>query len=167
MVPFKQILVATDFGPAADRALAYGADLARRFGATLHVVNVVDNVSALVTPIAPSPIDLGTVQKEAEHEARERLRLLLLRECPDLDAKEALLVSHRPAFAILDYARESDIDLIVAGTHGRSGLSDLFLGSVAQKLVRSATCPVLTTHALEATPEPVAVAAPAVGVTVV
>jgi nucleotide-binding universal stress UspA family protein len=58
-----------------------------------------------------------------------------------------VLAAHSPAQAILDYGREAGADLIIAGTHGRSGVSGFFMGSVAQKIVRTAPCPVLTVHA--------------------
>jgi nucleotide-binding universal stress UspA family protein len=129
--------------------LKYAADLTRQCNATLHVVHVVDNLSAQISPLPPPVMDYGRLQVEMEMEARERLRDLLRRECPDIDARQLVLTSHLPATTLLNYARDAGIDLIVTGTHGRSGMSSLLLGSVAQKLVRSAPCPVLTTRAIE------------------
>ena len=147
MTPFTHILVATDFGPAADRALAYACELAKAYACKLEVLHVVDDLTSLVASIPTPSIDLGRMQVEMEEEAMERLRALVRRECPTSDAMPVTLTSHTPAFAILSYARDEKVDLIVVGTHGRSGLSNFFIGSVAQKIVRSAPCPVLTLHA--------------------
>jgi universal stress protein A len=147
VTPFTHILVATDFGPAADRALACACELAKAYSCRLQVLHVVDDLTSLVASIPTPSIDLGRMQTEMEEEAMERLRALIRRECPTSNATPVILTSHTPAFAILSYARDEKVDLIVAGTHGRSGFSSLFIGSVAQKLVRSAPCPVLTVHA--------------------
>jgi nucleotide-binding universal stress UspA family protein len=93
-------------------------------------------------------MDSGELQMTLENEARANLAELL--PYPDRSALHAHLditVSDSPAQAILAYARDAQIDLIIAGTHGRRGLAHFFMGSVAQELVRSATCPVLTIRA--------------------
>lgn len=148
MIAIKNILVATDFGEPAEAALRYGEELARKFDATLHVLNVVDDVAAHVSVASGLPLALDEVQAQLEGEAIESLRALLPE--PDrsaLHAKLFTLTSPAPAAAIVAYARDADIDLIVIGTHGRHGLSHFFLGSVAQHVSRSASCPVLTVRA--------------------
>ena len=89
-------------------------------------------------------------------EALVHLEVMLRRERLDVDATPVVLISGAPAEAILEHAEHSGADLLLAGTHGRSGWSGLLLGSVAQKLVRSARCPVLIAHApdLEMVPAP-------------
>jgi nucleotide-binding universal stress UspA family protein len=91
---------------------------------------------------APS---LGRIQAEAEAAARVRLEALVSDEDRRvLHAKTIVVSSLWPARAILDYAREAHVDAVVLGTHGRSKVSQMFMGSVAEKVVRHAPCPVLT-----------------------
>jgi nucleotide-binding universal stress UspA family protein len=145
MVTLKSILVATDFSEPSDTALTYGRELASRFGATLHVLHVAENIY-VTTYGAEAYVAMGpNLQKELEDAARARLDELVI----DSDrsgpvTKPIVLTSSSPAFAIVDYAGENGIDLIVMGTHGRGALAHLLMGSVAEKVVRLAPCPVLT-----------------------
>ena len=147
----RNIMVATDFGEAASRALQYGLEFARAFRATVHVVHVADNLAASAAAAVGSPlIDLGAAQASVDDEARRTLAALTTTdEIPALDVHPTLLCDHQPAKALLSFAREKDADLIIIGTHGRGGLAEFFLGSVAQRVVRSAPCPVLTVRAVE------------------
>lgn len=145
MITLKRLLVATDFGDAADSALRYGRALARGFGAELHVLHVIDNVFARsmtgygYAAIAP------TVQEDLERAARRQTEVLLGDDDRrDLRAVAATVTSLAPAEAIVEYARARAIDLIVIGTHGRGAVAHLFLGNVAERVVRMAPCPVLT-----------------------
>jgi nucleotide-binding universal stress UspA family protein len=89
--------------------------------------------------------DLDTLQKEIESSARSAIAELVTDEDrAKLGAQEAVVAALSPADAILDYARDRTIDVIVIGTQGRTGLSRLVMGSVAEKIVRGAPCPVLT-----------------------
>jgi nucleotide-binding universal stress UspA family protein len=145
MIVLKNILVATDFGEAADVALMYGRELARTFGSTLHMMHVVDDVAARVVGFPEYAPSLGRIQAEAEAAARVRLEALVSDEDRRvLHAKTIVVSSLWPARAILDYAREAHVDAVVLGTHGRSKVSQMFMGSVAEKVVRHAPCPVLT-----------------------
>ena len=146
MIALKHILVATDFSEPSDVALAYGRELARAFHATLELLHVVDDLSArsMEYPLYP---DLGPAQEEAEATALSKLESCLSEEDRQvLDARAVVLTSTSPASAIADYARDVTprIDVIVMGTHGRAGMAHLFMGSVAEKVVRTAPCPVLT-----------------------
>jgi nucleotide-binding universal stress UspA family protein len=89
-------------------------------------------------------MDLSRLQAELEADAHDKLAALLDPPLRQAGATPVVLTSSRPASAILSYAANANIDLIVAGTHGRTGFADLFMGSVAQQLVRMAACPVLT-----------------------
>jgi nucleotide-binding universal stress UspA family protein len=89
-------------------------------------------------------MDLSGVQTESENDAQRKLSAMLDNEPRASGTLTAVLTSSRPASAILAYAGDAHIDLIVAGTHGRSGFADMFMGSVAQEIVRKAPCPVLT-----------------------
>ena len=144
MIALKHILVATDFGEAADAALAYGRELARTFDATLHVLNVADDAFVRLGGDAYIAV-LPELQKGIEEGARKQLDQLLIDNDPNpIPVKKAVLTSTAPAAAIVQYARDTTIDLIIVGTHGRPGLAHLLMGSVAEKVVRTAPCPVLT-----------------------
>jgi len=144
----KRILVPTDFSETADKALAYAKDLATRIGASLHLVHVFKDPYA-VSACAPevyTPVP-AEVRERAMEEVRERLLERL-----DADEEQQFrgsrgVVRGLIAPQIVDYAENQDIDLIVIGTHGRRGVAHLLLGSVAEHVVRTAACPVLTVRA--------------------
>jgi nucleotide-binding universal stress UspA family protein len=145
MIALKNILVATDFSEPAEAALLYGRTLARTFDATLHVLHVIGNISALAYGAEAYAVALPDLQHEAEAAARKALDGLVIDNDPHpLAVRRMLLISNAPASAIVDYAQREPIDLIITGTHGRGGMSRLLLGSVAERVVRTAPCPVLT-----------------------
>ena len=150
MIALKHILVATDFGDASKSALAYGRDLARTFGATLHVATVVDNLMARSMVVSTYTGDLEGVQEQMEADAEVQLRSLI----SDDDRARFAVKLHRitdisPATALTAYAAQEHIDLILMGTHGRRGMSRMFLGSVAERVVREAPCPVMVVRSPE------------------
>jgi nucleotide-binding universal stress UspA family protein len=147
----KNIVVATDFGSAASRALQYGVEFAKSFGARLHIVHVSDDIAARAVPaIGLPPIDLGRAQESIDQEARRTLGTLVTTEdMRTIDVRPVVLRDMEPGRALLAYARQIEADLIVIGTHGQGGLAEFFLGSAAQRVVRSAPCPVLTVRADE------------------
>jgi nucleotide-binding universal stress UspA family protein len=147
MMTLKNILVATDFSEASTTAQVYGRELARRFHATLHVLHVVEDVAARLVTASGLPYDLSSVQAELEATAQKRLRETL----PDDEAAgvptlRVQVTAASPARTIVEYAADHAIDLIVVGTHGRGPVAHFFLGSVAERVVRIASCPVLTVH---------------------
>ena len=150
MIALKKVLVATDFGPAAESALRYGRALAREFGAELRILHIVDNLFArAITGYGYAGIP-SSVQEDLELAGRRQTEALLQDDDRrDLHATAATLTSMSPADAIADYARHHRIDLVIAGTHGRGAVAHLFLGSVAERLVRVAPCPVLTVRSPE------------------
>lgn len=144
MIALKNVLVATDFEEASDAALAYGRDFARTFGATLHVLHVVDELAARMIGTESYVIDVVRFQEEIEQAARKRLEALVTDDDRrTLHAKAVTRMSATPANAIVAYAAEAAIDLVIVGTHGRGGMAHLFVGSVAERVVRTASCPVL------------------------
>jgi len=161
MIAFNNILVATDFSESSDSALAYGRALARRLDATLHVVHVVGNLTGLAGGAGGLPPALPDIQQELENTARKQLDDLLASPENNDELSMAnrvlknLVVSNAAAQAIVEYARQEPIDLIVTGTHGRGAVSHMLLGSVAERVVRVAPCPVLTVRHVEATTPPV------------
>ena len=152
VIALKNVLVATDFGEPSASALRYGAELARRFGASLHVLHVLDDLSAQLTPWAVAGVAVTMDEWQTSAEVRAQASLEALIPASDraaIHAQFRVLVDRSPANAILAYARDQLIDLVIIGTHGRHGLSYFFLGSVAQHVARLAPCPVLTVRATE------------------
>lgn len=148
MPAIKGILVPTDFSGASLHALAYARELANAFGASLHVLHVVENPfapGAFMEMYTPPPGDyVGTLERESN----ERLQRLLTAE--EQSRYAAVLTTRIGAAAqqILDHLREHDaIDLVVMSTSGRGGVARLMMGSVTDRIVRGAPCPVLTIHA--------------------
>ncbi len=141
----RHILVPTDFSPSAEAALDHAVSLADRFGATLHLLHVVHETNTDLYGLGDAEVHIDRLRKEAESTAQDRLAEL----APDMAAREVhTAVARHPdgdvVGAIEEYVRESAIDLVVMGTHGRRGLGRLVLGSVANRLVRRGVAPVLT-----------------------
>ena len=137
-VRLKNILYATDFSPAAEKALPFALQIARRYEATLHVLHV---VRPSVYPLVPPA---GWVQMEKEEEAsrnqsRKELEAQLEGLAHDIMFKEGDVWER-----IQEAVREKEIDLLVIGTHGRRGLEKTALGSIAEQALRRASCATLT-----------------------
>ncbi|MCL9816924.1 universal stress protein [Natronocalculus amylovorans] len=136
---YDSILIPTDGSPAADAACEHGLNLAERYGATVHALYVIDG-SMYASLEAGADVVLDSLKTEGERAVgaiedagRER------------GVTVTTAVSHgAPHAQILEYADESDVDLIVMGTHGRTGLNRYLLGSVTERVVRSSDVPVLT-----------------------
>ena len=144
MILLKNILVATDFGEASDAALSYGRDLARTYGATLHAVHVAENVLARYADDGTLAL-LPQLQNDIDEAARKRMvRLVTDEDRTMLHAKPVVLSAVGTAEAIVEYAKKYNVDVIVMGTHGRGAFAHLLMGSVAERVVRTAPCPVLT-----------------------
>ena len=141
MILLNHVLVATDFGEASDAALSYGRALARTFGATLHLLHVTENVYLKAVGTDTYSVVFPELQRDVDDEARGKLKDRIDQDTP---TEMALLTSNAPAASIVDYAKTHQIDLIVVGTHGRGAVAHLLMGSVAEKVVRTAPCPVLT-----------------------
>ena len=145
MIALEKILVATDFSEPSEAALAYGRELARNFSSMLLVVHAVDDIIARSAGTDGFVFADPALQDQIEATARTRVESLLSDEDREvLRAEAAVIVSNTPAYAIVDYAQKANVDLIVMGTHGRGAVAHLLLGSVAERVVRTAPCPVLT-----------------------
>lgn len=139
---FSKILLPTDFSDHANEALGYAASLAQQHGASLTLVHAYD-VVPYVLPEGPLLDDvqvreLQTALEKQLQKQKEQAR------ATGVSQVAALLLQGQPANEIVRVADEQGFDLIVMGTHGRTGLSHLLLGSVTEKVVRRASCPVLT-----------------------
>ena len=152
---FAHILVPTDFSPQSDAALACAKELARQCGARLSLLHVITD-----------PRATGLWAPDVYVPASREMQATFLREAT-ARLENAVSAEERAFFHVLldarigpaaecirDFAREHDVDLIVMGTHGRTGLAHLLLGSVAERVLRSAPCPVMATRAdVHQTPE--------------
>ena len=146
MIKIINVLVATDFSDTSESALNYGREFARTFGATLHVLHVVENAVMWAGPEATG-IDFMQLQAELEAGARNTLnRIVTTADREQLRAVTAVRTGNSPAFEIAAYAKAEGIDLILMGTHGRGTMGRLLMGNVAEKVVRIAPCPVMTVH---------------------
>jgi nucleotide-binding universal stress UspA family protein len=160
MDSIKAILVPIDFSPASKRALRYACTLADRFDASIHLMHVLYNpymMGAFMDVYGP-PADYW---EDVEQQARAELETLLTAGEKTKYSAVFVTVMGTPPHEILEYLKERPaIDLVVMGTHGRGGISRLLMGSVADKVVRAAECPVITVHPQEAhEPKPAAEAA--------
>jgi nucleotide-binding universal stress UspA family protein len=144
MIKVANVLVATDFGKASESALAYGREFARTFGARLHVLHVVENPMVWAGSESAG-IDLVRMQKDLEDAAAQQMdRLLTAEDRQQLRAVSVIRTGRSTAVEIVSQAKLADIDVIIMGTHGRTAVNHLLMGSVAEKVVRLAPCPVLT-----------------------
>ncbi len=142
MITLKKILVPTDFSDFSERALRYACALVEQFDAELHLLHVFQEV----TWYSPEAVGIYTRDEyqKWKSQAAESLSKVL---DANWSAGRSIVRSIRdgtPFFEIIQYARQTNMDLIVMATHGRTGLSHVLLGSVAERVVRKSPCPVLT-----------------------
>jgi nucleotide-binding universal stress UspA family protein len=146
MKAFRRILYATDFSSASRPALAMAIALARQNRAPLSIVHA---LPPLVMPLGGdmayiSARTYDTIDQNARRYAQKHLTALAARAKKAGVRTTALLLDGTPHEQILRAARRTRADLVVIGTHGRTGLSKVLLGSVAERVIRFARCPVLT-----------------------
>lgn len=144
MLKLRKILCTTDFSQASFEALKYAISLSRSTQAKLilmYVVNqkMISEGLSLVRAISPEALG-----KEMADEGRRRLKTLIPVEERDGLDWETNIRSGNPAQEVIRYAKENDIDMIVIGTAGHSGIDRVVFGSTAEKVVRGAHCSVLT-----------------------
>lgn len=142
---FRSILVPTDFSPTSEKAQKLAAELARKFGATLTLVHVYEVPTCPYPGASLPPESAALVAKAAEAELDRTLSSLRKRSA----GATSVLREGVPWEEILEVAADMGAELIVMGTHGRGTIRDGLLGSVAERVVRTAPVPVLTVHAAE------------------
>jgi nucleotide-binding universal stress UspA family protein len=141
-VKVKNVLFATDFSASSEAALPYATAICRHFGSTLHAVHVLSDASLLLMTGGVDYVSMGTIYEDAHTEAKEKLDQIAGRfeGFPHRN-----YVRHGQVWKNLAaIIAENEVDLIVVGTHGRTGFGKLLLGSVAEDILRHASCPVLT-----------------------
>jgi len=142
---FTRILAPTDFSPGADAALSYARTLAEKFGASLQLLHVMEDPVASVMMSVDSYVpDLPELRESMVQEAATQLEGRLSEKDRTVLKATGVAMFGSGARCIVDYATEQDVDLIVMGTHGRTGMSHLLMGSVAERVVRTAPCAVMT-----------------------
>jgi nucleotide-binding universal stress UspA family protein len=143
MIKISRILVPTDFSELANLALDYGVAIAEQFHADLHLLNVVDDYFILAPEAQLMLPDRNEYLHDLKAASKQELSKLP-RNCESDSRVSRHTVVGRPFEEIVRFAKEHQIDMIVIGSHGRRGLSHFLLGSVAERVVRTAGCPVLT-----------------------
>lgn len=147
MLEIKRILAPTDFSHHAEAALKYACGLAERLGSTLHLLHVLPDV----VPVGPDPMLAPTLPPEyyteTENQSLEALSKAIDPCWGHAPAIETAVRWGGAVEGIVAYANDLAVDLIVIATHGRTGLSHVLLGSVAERIVRESPCPVLTIRA--------------------
>lgn len=145
MIRLSKILVPTDFSDNSRLALDYAAALGERFDSELHLLHVVQDVFSSVVPEPGLAFaSAGDYVRELRESAEGALQKLV--ESKPLAGKKVVrhVSEGQPFVEIIRCARDKSIDLIVIATHGRSGVAHVLMGSVAERVVRKAGCPVLT-----------------------
>jgi universal stress protein A len=144
---FRKILVTTDFSEAGDHAVAHAFRLAADHGAEVvlcHVFEMIVAPNPLYAQYYPTDLLSPEVRERAEIDARNALLERVPKSGPLVAVPHSTVIAHgTPSEEIIRLAQQEGADLIVIATHGRTGLRHLLLGSVAERVVRQASCPVL------------------------
>jgi nucleotide-binding universal stress UspA family protein len=138
---FEHILVLTDFSEHADAALSVAIEIARKFDSRLTLVHAFEPPSYAYVGLMTTPVDLVTPLHEA---AGQTLAKALEALKARFERSDSLLVFGVVAIELVNAIEKQHADLVVMGTHGRTGMSHLLLGSVAERIVRGSAAPVLT-----------------------
>src|SRR5208283_3842391 len=141
-ISVKNVLYATDFSSTAEAAFPYATAICRRFGSTLHVVHVISDANLLLTTGCTDCVSVNMAYEDVAADAQEKIKRI---------ASRLRGIPHRSYVRrgqiwpnLRGIATEGGIDLLVVGSHGRTGFGKLLLGSVAEDILRHASCPVLT-----------------------
>ena len=140
MIKIKEILAPTDFSERSQHALKYAAELARRFDAKLHLLNVIEHPVTVASEMVFEPQRVED-ERTANAKALQDLSTNVVFQGIATSSEALIGVTD---LEILRVAKARDVDLLVIATHGRTGLAHLFMGSVAERLIQRAKCPVLT-----------------------
>ena len=144
MPQIKRILMPTDFSNTSDLAVGYAIDMARHYGASIHLVHVVEDMRFMNVYPDGFFAELPELRARLIAEAQRRLGETADRCTAAAVSVTEQVVDGRPSRVIVEIASNRGTDLIVMGTHGRSGVAHLLMGSVAEHVVRTAPCPVFT-----------------------
>jgi nucleotide-binding universal stress UspA family protein len=143
MIELRNLLLAVDFSDSCLKATEYAVALSNRFGATLHLLHVIEDPVVYLPMFESYPLP---TREQFETYAQDRLENWTSDSEVEGLKLELAWRHGAPHIEIMEYADDSKIDLVVMGTHGRGFAAHLLLGSVAEKVIRKAPCPVLTVH---------------------
>ena len=140
---FSTVLVAIDFSDSSDNAFQMALSLAKKFSAQLWILHVINEPVDLRGFYVPH-ISFARLEEEIEEGAQKMMESFCRKNVADFENFQQLIVSGLPYEQIISQAEEKSADLIVLGTHGRTGLDHVLFGSTAEKVVRKSKVPVLT-----------------------
>ena len=143
MKDFKTVLYATDFSESSDYAFEYALSLAKRFGSRLILVHVINEPVDLRGFYVPH-ISFDKLEEEIKEGAKKMMEKFCHKHLTDFGNYETFILPGIPYDEIIKKAEEENADLIVMGTHGRTGLDHVLFGSTAEKVVRKSPIPVMT-----------------------
>lgn len=143
MKPFDKILIAIDFSENSEHAFEYAMTLAKQFQAELTILHVINEPVDLRGFYVPH-ISFEQLEKEIEEGAQKMMEQFCQARMGDFTNYQTAIVTGIPNEEIIRKAADTGASLIVLGTHGRTGLDHIIFGSTAERVVRSAACPVLT-----------------------
>jgi nucleotide-binding universal stress UspA family protein len=139
----KSILFPTDFSEGSAEALKYAVEFANRYGAKLYVLHVIYDVAKASGWYVPH-VSMDAIYKDIQEGARKELDNFGVNELGGLKNIERIVLTGVPYQEIMNCAVKNKIDMIIIGTHGRTGIDRILFGSTAAQVVRNAPCPVLT-----------------------
>lgn len=157
MIGLKKILLPTDFSRCADQAMTHAWRLAKKYGAELHMLHAIVLHEDDPHNVAHHFPDIDEIHGRIKKSASAQMDSNIDAHSGEVKVVKAQERGIAPATVIMDYAKKQDIDLIVMGTHGRRGFEHFLLGSVAEEVVRMASCPVLTIREQEQPQKPEAI----------
>ncbi|MFA5864160.1 MAG: universal stress protein [Phycisphaerae bacterium] len=149
MIKMAKILYPTDFSDLSMTALNYAKSFAQQFDAELHCIHVVDEAYQYWLLFGPDGATVAPNTQELFGLSQEQMNNFIKTNLSDVPKLKTKIITGKPFVEIIQYAREEQIDMIILATHGRSGLKHVLMGSVAERVVRKAPCPVLTIHSGE------------------
>ena len=139
----KKIICATDFSEGSFSSLPYAVDFAKRYGAKLYLIHVIYDVVKTSGWYVPH-VSLDEMYKDMKKDALGQLEKYFVDEMRGFKDVEHVVLTGIPYQEISRFAEEEKVDLIVIGTHGKTGLDRMLFGSTAEQVVRHAPCPVIT-----------------------
>src|SRR5471030_3050564 len=142
-IRIQKILLPTDFSEYSVAATKYACELATKFDAELHILHTLET-HLVSTPNFGMGLDLPKYVSESKAAAEKSITSVVDPEWSAGRTVVNAMVEGSPKVEIIKYAHKHNIDLIVIATHGRTGLAHVIMGSVAESVVRTAPCPVLT-----------------------
>lgn len=149
MIQFKKILLPTDFSEQAAVTYAYAKELGQVFRSEIHLLHIYEPVVFYSeAPVGmPDMTEIENNIRESSLQSLEQIAATHFEKEKSENRIHTVLLQGKPFLEIIRYAREKSMDLIIIGSHGRSALEHILLGSVTEKVVRKAPCPVLTVRA--------------------